>query len=82
MKKWPNNSGAQVRACLAFGDACCSDIAIKQAIASIDGIEAVVSAMRMFPNECRIQKYDCGALVNLLGIEENAKYFVLKFKEL
>lgn len=84
MKKWMINSAVQAAGCRALQNAGIVEDADSEAFhdlaVQVGAFDTILCAMKNYPNHENVQKYGCGALLNLSWYIHNATILVLELQ--
>jgi hypothetical protein len=79
MRRWYSVPEVQVHGCRALANATMESDAFRRQAKEVGAFEAIVCAMKNYPNHCFLQWMGCIVLINLCAIiKEHAAYVVDK----
>jgi len=77
LRKWYGFSTIQAEGCRALQNASCDNAAFRNSVKESGGLDAVIWAMKSYPDNLPVQTIGCGVLVNAVdGVQKNAEYVV------
>jgi len=77
LRKWYGFSIIQAEGCRALHNASIKSAAFKKSVKDSGGLDAIIWALKSYPDNLEVQTNGCGVLGNAVcGVKESAEYFV------